>query len=237
MTADIVFLNGWAMSESAWHPLLAAAPRHWSTEIINLHALQGRSVEELAAAAARYAPERCDVIGWSLGAEVALQWAHDRPQQVARLILIAATPCFVARPDWPAGMAASVFEEFVADMHRDPADALRRFTLLQARGDANVHGVARVLRDALAPHDEVALDHGLECLKNGDLRALAPHVTQQTRLIHGGRDGLVPLDAAERLRALLPHSKLEVVSNAAHAPHISDPAAVAASISEFLYEQ
>lgn len=238
-----MLLNGWGMTHEVWQPLLAALPDDYIVHRIDLHELAFRGngrIEDFAAAAAERAPGRCNVIAWSLGAQMALQWAHDHPAQVGRLVLIAATPCFVARSDWAAGMAPSVFEAFAGDVHRDVSAALARFALLQARGDAHMSAVARVLREAVCRDtDDIrpALHAGLECLKNADLRACARKVTQPAYLIHGANDGLVPFAAAERLSADMPRARLRVMPGAGHAPHVSEPAALAASIVEFLNEQ
>jgi pimeloyl-ACP methyl ester carboxylesterase len=59
-------------------------------------------------------------------------------------------------------------------------------------------------------------------------------VTRPTRLIHGAHDSLVPLAAAERLCAAMPNARLRMMPDAGHAPHVSEPGAVAAAILEFL---
>lgn len=242
MTPDVVLLNGWGMTDAAWLPFVTALPgdcRVHTIDLDELHDGTGAGLEDVAAAAARRAPRHCDVVGWSLGAQVALQWAHDRPAQVRRAALIAATPCFVARPDWPAGMETAVFEGFAASVHRDPAAALTRFALLQARGDANMSAVARVLGAAVYPDTadaRAALRAGLEWLRRTDLRPLAPEVRQPVYLAHGAEDAIVPVAAAARLDDELPAGRLYVMRGAGHAPHVSQPVALAACIQEFFYE-
>jgi pimeloyl-[acyl-carrier protein] methyl ester esterase len=239
MTREVVLLNGWGMTSAAWQSLRSALPSRYRLHAIDLHELEaGRSgsVEDLAATAAARAPGRCDVIAWSLGAQIALQWAHDRPSQVGCAVLIAGTPCFVAKRDWPAGMEVTVFEAFAEQVRSDPRGALNRFALLQARGDANMTAVARALRAALA-ESRPALAKGLACLRDTDLRGLVPRVKQPLLLAHGARDAIVPIAAAERLCGDLPDARLHVYSGAGHAPHLSQPALSAASIAEFFDEQ
>jgi len=240
MTRELVLLNGWGMTQAVWQPLVAAWPEDDRVQRIDLHELAASAsarLADFAVAAAERAPRRCSVVAWSLGAQIAMQWAHDVPAQVERLVLIAATPRFVASDDWPAGMPSSVFDAYDDDFARDPSAALARFAMLQARGDANMSAVARALRAAVCRDaDEVrpALHAGLRCLKDSDLRACASKVTQPTRLIHGANDGLVPIAAAERLSTDMRHAQLHVMPAAGHAPHVSEPASVAASIVEFL---
>jgi pimeloyl-[acyl-carrier protein] methyl ester esterase len=243
MKRERVLLNGWGMTAAVWQPLVAALPHDDDVQRIDLHelALPGNTrVQDFVRAAAERAPRRCDVVAWSLGAQIALQWAHDHPAQIGRLVLIAATPCFVARSDWATGMDATVFEAFADEVARDTRAALARFALLQARGDSNMIEVARTLRASVcrdADESRPALRAGLDCLRDTDLRACAAKVMQPTCLIHGAHDALVPVAAAERLSGDMPNARLRVMRGAGHAPHVSEPAALAASISEFLDEQ
>jgi pimeloyl-[acyl-carrier protein] methyl ester esterase len=232
MKREVVLLNGWSMTRAAWRPLVSALPADWTVHAIDLQDLGSGASADLAAAIARRAPRACDVIAWSLGAQLALQWMHDRPDQVRRAALIAATPCFVARADWPAGMDPAVFEAFAAQVGAQPVAALQRFALLQARGDANMHAVARELRGALcdAGAAEAALQAGLACLRGSDLRAAAGRVRAPVLLAHGAQDAIVPVAAAMRLAAMLTGSRLEVYGETGHAPHLSRPAALAAAI-------
>lgn len=238
MTREVVLLNGWGMTRAAWQPLLAQLPGGWTTHAYDLHELNAHrsaGIGDFAQAAAARAPECCDVIAWSLGAQIALRWAHDRPEQVGRLALLAATPCFVGRADWPHGMDAAVFDDFATGVRSDAAGALARFALLQAKGDVDASAVARTLRAALC-RDAVALNAlraGLECLRRTDLRMQVAAVNQATLLVHGANDGLVSVAACEWLRNLLPAGDVQIFSGAAHAPHVSAPQAVAAAIAEF----
>jgi pimeloyl-[acyl-carrier protein] methyl ester esterase len=137
-------------------------------------------------------------------------------------------------------MDASVFEAFADEVDRDPSAALARFALLQARGDSNMTAVARLVRASVCRDTEnirPALHAGLECLRLADLRQRTGGVSQRTCLIHGAHDSLVPLAAAERLCAAMPNARLRMMPDAGHAPHASEPAAVAASILEFFDER
>ena len=51
---------------------------------------------------ARQLPDDATLLGWSLGGQVAMRVALDHPHKVARLVLLASTPAFVAAVDWPS---------------------------------------------------------------------------------------------------------------------------------------
>jgi len=242
---DIVLLRGWGMTSAAWRELAAQWPASYRVHALDFadgdgSDMRGDALSAFAESVAARAPARCNVVGWSLGAQVALRWALRRPAQVHRLAVIAATPCFVAREGWASAMPPAVFEAFADLVRTDPNAALARFTLLQAQGDEHMSRVARALRGAVqktASHAAHVLRDELDVLRRTDLRAGLTQVAQRVCVLHGERDGLVPLSAAEYLHHALPHARLHVMSGAAHAPHVSQPEKVAALITDCFDER
>jgi pimeloyl-ACP methyl ester carboxylesterase len=66
-------------------------------------------------------------------------------------------------------------------------------------------------------------------LPEHDLRGEAGKITAPTVLAWGRHDPVLPLDAAETARDLIPGSRL-VVIDSGHLPHTTSPAAVAAEL-------
>jgi len=232
----LVVVNGWGMTAAAWNALRAAL--HPARELVcmdveTLVAEGAATLRELAHAVARRAPHGCDVVGWSLGAQLALQWAHDVPAQVSRLVTIAGTPRFVADGDWVHAMPSGDFEAFAAGIACAPDATLARFALLQAKGDEHAGKVTRALRGALgAPVTE-----GLGVLRRADLRPLLARIAQPVLVIQGEDDALVPVAAAQALAAGLPHARLHVMPATGHAPHVSRTAETARLIEDFLHDR
>lgn len=245
MKPALVLLHGWGAHHRVWDGLAARLGKDFNKDL-NVIApdLPGhdavpcsieRTVEQLAAAA----PAQCVVAGWSLGGQLALAWALRYPQQVKRLMLIAATPRFVSAPDWPHGMAAEVFAEFSAELKRDATNTLRRFLLLQTQGDSQARMVVRQLEAALALQalpDGSVLTETLRWLQTTDLRATLPEIAQPALVIHGDRDRIAPSAAAEYLAAQLPQARLVLLAGVAHVPFISDPDAICKLMTNFCNE-
>jgi pimeloyl-[acyl-carrier protein] methyl ester esterase len=59
----------------------------------------------LAALVGEALPARTMLLGWSLGAMVALELARTQAARVSALVLVGATPRFVAAAHWPYGVA------------------------------------------------------------------------------------------------------------------------------------
>jgi len=239
----LVLLHGWGMNASVFDELAARLADRYDVHAVDLSGYNGSppittyALEQLALDIAGKAPGRCHVAGWSLGAQVALAWARARPAQVERLALLGATPCFARREDWRHGLEPAVLYAFGSSLAGDREGTLRRFISLQARGDCASKHVRTRLRSALAAHaapPTSVLEQGLRILAAADLRSVLGEIAQPALVVHGGRDELVPLDAAEFLAQGLARARLAVVQGAVHAPFISAPDAVSALIAEHL---
>lgn len=240
---SVVLLHGWGFGAAIFGDISAALSPRYSVHTLDLPgygaraAIEAHSVDDLARDVAARAPARCAVAGWSLGAQIALAWARLAPQQVEALVLIAATPCFAQRDDWPHAVAPPVLESFTRALRSEPDATLARFASLQAQGDARAKQVAQHLRSHLARADTPSIDtlvQGLELLARTDLREEARSVAPPVLVVHGECDMLVPLAAGEYLAAQMPSARLAVVAGAAHAPFLSRSNDVIGLVQDFL---
>ena len=241
---DLVLLHGWGMNAGVWQPVLEGlAARHRVTAL----ELPGHgaspfdparsSLRDWAAACLDAAPPEAVWVGWSLGAQVALQAALDAPERVRSLVAIAGTPRFVQDTDWPHAMADATFRQFAAALATDHAGTLDRFLGLQVRGATDARETLRELRVAIRsrPAPQLgALRAGLELLLSADLRADLPALRPRSLWLFGERDTLVPVEAAHALEAILPEAEVLILHGAAHAPFLSSPARFLDLLGHFL---
>ncbi len=167
---------------------------------------------------------RTVLAGWSLGGMVALTLARRRPERIAGLVLIGATPRFTTAPGWPHGLDPALLADFSDALARDQATTLQRFLALQSQGCAQARTLTRRLR-ALAedapPPRASALAGGLDILRSADLRDLLKEIHCPVLLIHGERDPVVPAAAARAMAARLADARLHLLPGAGHAPFLS----------------
>lgn len=243
---DVVLLHGWGVHGGIWSELARALAPRLRVHAVDLPgygaspACKPYGLERIAAKLALQMPKSCAVCGWSLGGQVALAWARSAPRQVRRLGLIATTPCFTRRDDWPHAVEAPVLHEFAQDLAANYDGTLRRFLSLQARGDAKTGQVTRRLRETLLARGRPGtrvLQQGLEILLGTDLRPQLHAIMQPALVVHGDRDLLTPPAAGESLSRMLPNARLEVVHGAAHAPFVSNPGKVSALLADFFDER
>jgi pimeloyl-[acyl-carrier protein] methyl ester esterase len=238
-------LHGWGMNARVFDALADLLAVEFDVRVLDLPGHGGRaalphnSLHSWADDLAQQLPENATLLGWSLGGQVAMRAALDHPQKVARLILLASTPRFVMAEDWDHGMAATDLQDFGAALIADPKATLLRFLSLQTRGMPGQKALLQQLRQTLlaAPAaDGAALAAGLAILHETDLRAELPQLTQPTLVLHGALDTLTPPAAGAWLAETLPDAQHIEFARAAHAPHLSHGAEVAAAIGRFTHD-
>jgi pimeloyl-[acyl-carrier protein] methyl ester esterase len=229
----LVLLHGWGLHSGVWQPLLPALQQHFDTVLVDLPGL-GRSpglpgpctVQAIAAEVLQdvqqQLPESAIWLGWSLGGLVAAEAARQAPERVSALVTVASNPCFVARDDWPCGMAPDTFAGFVSALGTDAARTLASFALLQSRGAA-AREILRRLKALLAEHEAADLAGNLQLL-GGDYRATLAALSQPVLHILGDEDQLVPGAIAEPLQRLQPGARLRCYEGAGHLPFYSHQA-------------
>lgn len=237
----LVLLHGWGAHAGVWGEVIARMDLGHTVIAPDYPAEDGvdRSMNEVIDRLAAMVPEQCVVAGWSLGGQLALQWAQRYPRRIRKLILISTTPRFVTAPDWAHGMDADAFSSFAGLVATDAAQALRRFLLLETQGDAQARKVARQLEAALATRPEPernVLMRTLDWLRDTDLRTVLHDIVQPALLVHGDCDRITPPAAGEYLTTHLADARMERMSGAAHAPFVSDPEAFSRLIAEFCNE-
>lgn len=241
---DLVLVHGWGMNAGVWQPVLEGlSARHRITALeLPGHGASAfdparGTLREWAAACLDAAPAQAVWLGWSLGAQVALQAALDVPERVGGLVAVAGTPRFVQADDWPHAMPDATFRQFAASLASDHAGTLDRFLGLQVRGGDAARETLRELRAAIRarPAPQLgALRTGLELLLGVDLRADLPALQPPSLWLFGERDTLVPPEVAHALEALVPSAEILILHGAAHAPFLSSPGVFVDLLGRFL---
>lgn len=198
-----------------------------------------RTADDLAAILARAGAVPAAVLGYSLGARIALRLAIAHPGTVARLVLespsagIEAPEAREERRRADDDLAATIerdgIERFVDRWERNPvfvtherlgARAAARQRAIRLRNDPR--GLAQSLR-------------GSGQGRMVPLRDRLAEVTASTLVIAGAQDPARP--RAEQVAAGIPGARLALVDGAGHTPHLERPAAFRRLALEFVLEE
>ncbi len=246
--APVILVHGWSLSSAAFGEEIALLARERRAIAPDLRG-HGRSegtafgLEDLArdvsALAGALALERAVVVGWSLGAQVALAALPLLGRRASALVLVGGTPRFTEGDGWAHGVPARSVGVLAHRVRRDTARAAARFfDEMFADGELDGEGRERAgrIRAAVPPPHPAAALAGLEILEREDLRPRLAAVDVPTLLVHGAEDPICPAGASRAMAAAIPHARLAVIPGAGHAPFLSRPAAFRDALGDFLRE-
>jgi pimeloyl-ACP methyl ester carboxylesterase len=169
----------------------------------------------------------CLVTHSMAGGEALRYMSRHGPGRIARLVLVApGSPRFLAAPDNPTGIDASVFESVREVWRRDfggwleeGADAY--FAQSVPENAISHELVAWTIRDM----ERVSLQAAFDCnraMLDADWREEMRSVSVQTLLVHGDLDASHPIDLTSRLVVeLIPGARLEEYKNAGHGLYLT----------------
>lgn len=239
----LALIHGWAMHGGLFAPLAERLAERYTLHLIDLpghgHARGSDAPldpEALAPVLVEHVPDAV-WLGWSLGGQFALRAALDHPDAVRGLVMLAASPRFVAGEDWPHGVGANLFRDFGDALRRDFRGTLEGFLALEALGSTHAQEELRDLKAHAFERGEPserALLEGLALLDRLDLRAELASLAVPSLWISGRRDRLVPAGAMPAAAALAPDARSVVIAGAGHAPFLGATTQVAAEIDAFM---
>ncbi len=240
---ELVLIHGWAMHSGIWRETIEALKVEFR---VNLVDLPGHGInhdvplgEDLCATAHLLLAElpAAGWIGWSLGGLITMAAALSRPERIHKMVLVAATPSFIRRDEWPCGMEATVLQAFTTGLGVDLADTQRRFLALQTIGSDAAHATLQRLRaTAFGDHPPAksALQDGLRLLHSSNLVSRLPDCNVPALFLGGSEDKLVNSQALRLAAASMPCAAVQIINGAGHAPFLAQPKMFVESLHGFL---
>ncbi|HVE67523.1 MAG TPA: alpha/beta fold hydrolase [Solirubrobacteraceae bacterium] len=236
MPTAVVALHGFTNTGRSWDAVAARLEPGRAFLAPNLRghgeagAMRPVTPEACAADVAALAPERFVLVGYSMGARVALRVALEAPERVEALVLIGATPG-IADPVERAARA----EEDEALAAQIEASSIEAFADRWARNPLFKGQAAEVAQAARADrlrNDPAGLAAGLRGLGQGACEPLwgrLDELRMPVTLVVGERDARYR-KLAERMAVALPRADLLTVPATRHAVHLEAPEIVAQAI-------
>ncbi|MBV8047407.1 MAG: pimeloyl-ACP methyl ester esterase BioH [Paludibacterium sp.] len=239
--ADVVLLHGWGLHGGVFERVAAALSTRFCVHRVDLPGHGGSAplapfrAEQVADLLAERFPLPAQVVGWSLGGLVAQSWALRHPDLVKSLVLVASSPCFVRKADWPHAQPAQAIEAVAASLDNAFEATLERFLALQMLGAPSARDTLKAVRAQMFSHGRPqGLLPALQLLLEADLRGEVGAIGCPVGLFYGQRDVITPLGAGQWLAEHLPDAALVTFTHASHAPFLSHEAAFVARLTEFL---
>jgi pimeloyl-ACP methyl ester carboxylesterase len=170
--------------------------------------------------------DQVDLIGCSVGGWIAADIASKTPQRVRRLVLIGPVGVKVGPPD-----RLDIPDIFA--MSQDKLNRLLFHDPDKHRPDFAAMSEAE-LTAMVRNRETLALITWEPYMHDPKVKHRLHRVTAPALFIRGASDGLVSAPYLEAYAALLPHARVETIAQAGHAPQVEQPAALAATVLNFL---
>ena len=227
----VIAVSGWAFPEKALAPLLPplAAERIRLLRSFPPQATRMELARNLSAHSAF-------LVGWSMGAMLALEAAAKFSGRVAGLFLISATARFCAREPTGAGQPPAVLKAMRRRMLSSPATLLRQFYAQCFLPGTPPEGFPGWLGELTEEPVPSALATALDYLMHADIRDRLGSIRAPTFLVHGSADTIVPPAAAQDLASALRHciSGVLHIGRAGHALPFTHRRLLQKLLSQFL---
>jgi 2-succinyl-6-hydroxy-2,4-cyclohexadiene-1-carboxylate synthase len=248
---SLLLIHGFTGRGSSWAGLAAAARRRGlRTVVVDLpgHGRSGtgaparmtveRTADDLAAILDGLGAAPAFVLGYSLGARIALRLAAASPSSVARLVLESPSAGIAD----PAGRAArrAADERLATNIERDGiaafVDRWERNPIFATHDTLDPRTAARqrALRLRNRPAGLAASLRGAGQGAMDPLHDRLAAIATATLVVVGALDPVRP--RAEQVAAGIPGARLAFVTGAGHTPHLERPAAFRRLVTEFLQE-
>lgn len=240
----LLMLHGWGVNSEIWTSLVDELKLFVTVYVVDLPGMGGSTLispytlDNIAKEIKANVPiKKCNILGWSLGGQVAMYLAIKMPEFVEKLILMSTTPCFVEKIDWPYGVNKQFFLNFEIEAKKNLNDSLMKFFLIQTRGINDSKKMMKFLKKEfieLRDENKSGMQSALNVLKEADLRNDVKKIDKLTLIITGDKDRLTSTKASVWLYETIKGATLKEIKGANHMPFISHKEAMTASVKKFL---
>lgn len=238
MPRAIVFLHGFTHTARSWDSVIGALGQRYRPIAVDLRghgtAASRRPVgfAECVADVLGAAPDVFTLVGYSMGARLALHVALAQPDRVERLVLIGGTAGLADPAE--RGARRQSDEELAAQVEAGTIEEFARRWETQPVLKGQPPGVVEAARADRLRNTPDGLAAALRGLGTGVMEPLWGRLDElgmPVTLIVGERDAKFR-KLAERMAARLPRAEVLVVPACGHAVHLEAPAIVSACLRE-----
>lgn len=241
----LVLIHGWGICSRIFYPLLPLLNKSCNITLLDLpgygvnHKIPANRCDGIQQILEdTLPPNNIILMGWSLGATLAIRYAISNPSRISGLITCAGTPRFCALPaeKWP-GTDVELLKKFSIILKMDNCNSIiDKFLSLQAMGSDTLKQDIRLMKKLIAEVETPSyyeLQAGLKTLMDEDLRNYISRIKCPSLHIYGARDRLVPASGAQ-IWEQKGNATISIMQASSHAPFITEPQEFAQVVINFL---
>jgi pimeloyl-[acyl-carrier protein] methyl ester esterase len=244
----IVLVHGWCMSSAVWCFQFKGLEKSYRVIAPDLrgHGQSGIShgplnfegfAADLADILTGLALYRVILVGWSMGALIAMQAYDEISDRLAGLVLVAATPCFTVKQDFQYGLQRNESNGMRVKVGRNTQRALEGFhARMFADGEfENLQLAGQIISclGSIVPPETSATLAALDSLAAADMRDLLSDIKIPTLILNGDCDKICLPQASGYLVENITAARHKVFHGCGHAPFLSRATEFNAEIARF----
>jgi len=248
---DVVFCHGTPWSSELWRPFAEALAAFYTVHLWDMPGY-GRSSklpehrvsldvqgELLADLLAHWKLESPHVVAHDYGGAVALRTNLLHERRFASLALVDV----VALAPWGSDFFrlvkdhADVFSDLPASVHEG---ALRAYIATASQVGVTATGMESLIAPWLDGPGQAAFYRQIaqaDQAYTDEMEGLYPDLDMPVLVVWGSQDAWIPIDRARRLCELIPGARLQLIEGAGHLVQLDQPAALATTLSRWLFDQ
>ncbi len=239
----VVLIHGWGFSGKIWEDLLEGMKNKYKFFIIDLPGMGDSSIikpykiDNLIKEIHKQIPNKVTMIGWSLGAQIAMKYSLKYPRNINHLICISSTPCFIKKPGWDYGVDKNFFIKFKKELSSNWQKALKNFFLLQLIRNKRYKNILMRFEKyfiKIKPPTKEGLEKALNLLEDIDLRDDVEKINTSTLIITSKKDMVCSYKASIWLQSAIKGSQIFLCDSSGHIPFINHKKKCIQLIDEFI---
>ena len=243
----ILFIHGIMMSKEVWVEQLEYFEKYYRVLAVDLYGFgaskgefrdsnfedHARDIKELLQG---LSIPKIHIVGWSMGASIAIVFSSLFPNAVNSLTFVDGTPKLIASTDFPDAIPLQAAQQLGQALQDNYQAGCQAFVDMQVPEQGAEKIKQKILEIVLETDQQVALSH---FASSGpiDLRSDVKKIKARTLVICGEMDQVCPLGASKYLSEHIANAKLSVFQEKGHCCFLTDAKHFNAELNSFLLNE
>ncbi|MFZ6778843.1 alpha/beta fold hydrolase [Undibacterium sp. Ji83W] len=182
---------------------------------------------------AEYAMGPVVFVGHSVSAMIGLLAANRYPERFAAHVMVGPSPSYINDGDYVGGFSREDIEELLETLQNNYLGWSSNMAPV-IMGAPDRPELGQELTNSFCRTDPEIAKHFARTTFLSDHRADLVHCKTPSLILQCSEDMIAPVSVGEYMLRHMPNSKMHIIDNVGHCPHMSAPTASSAAIDDFL---